>query len=308
MELSSITHIDSSQIADFRADLFITTLGFETRTTSVARLLESLSCRKIALEKGQGIKKYSYRENSSYFLEQGFEILRFETDVPDVDILFGTLSGERIDILIDCTSMPPNWYYEFFKWYYEIQVGNQQVRMRIVYTMANYVRQPGTYKLKAINDFIEEANKLPNPKKVALFLGLGQEKSISESIAKIIGPDLLYLYYADPPAEKRFAQNALVNNHKLINSVPIRNLVAYPIRNGQAIYQNLIDKILPLRDAYSITLIPQGPKIFSVVCMLVHMGYPDIKISYPIFKKPPVADRLPRDEPVVLDILFEGEE
>ncbi len=108
--------------------------------------------------------------------------------------------------------------------------------------------------------------------------------------------------------KKRFVEKIFVNNHKLINEAPIRNLVAYPIRNGQAIYHSLINTILPLRNEYSIVLIPQGPKIFSVVSMLVHMGYPDIRISYPRFKKPSTADREPKDEPVALDILFEGEE
>ena len=84
--------------------------------------------------------------------------------------------------------------------------------------------------------------------------------------------------------------------------------MAYPIRNGQVIYQSLVDTILPLRHEYSIILIPQGPKIFSVVSMLIHMVYPDIRISYPLIKNPPAADRLPMDAPVVLDILFEGED
>jgi hypothetical protein len=65
---------------------------------------------------------------------------------------------------------------------------------------------------------------------------------------------------------------------------------------------------LPLRNEYSIVLIPHGPKIFSMVSMLVYLGYPDIRISYPSFKKHIIADRLPMDEPVVLDILFESEE
>ena len=124
----------------------------------------------------------------------------------------------------------------------------------------------------------------------------------------MIKPDLVYLYYADPPAEKRFVEKVFVNNHKLIHEAPIRNLIAYPIRNGQAIYQSLINTILPLRNEYSIVLIPHGPKIFSIVSMLVHLGYPDIRISYPHFKKQVAANRLPKDKAVVLDILFEGEE
>jgi hypothetical protein len=180
--------------------------------------------------------------------------------------------------------------------------------MRIAYTMAGYVAKSAFRKVKKVNDFLEEEVKYAQSKKTALILGLGQERQVSDSILNMINPDLVYLYYADPPAEKSFVEKVFVNNHKLINEIPIRNLIAYPIRNGQIIYQSLINIILPLRNDYSIVLIPHGPKIFSVVAMLVHLGYPDIRISYPHFKKQTIADRNPMDEPVVLDILFEGEE
>ena len=308
MELSSIKHIESTQIADFKAELFITALGYESRCTTVARKFENNSCRKIALVNKIAIKEFSFQENSNYLETQGFEIIRVESELPQVDAIFQSLNGNTSNVVIDCTNMPPLWYYEFFKWFDEKQAKEGKVRMRIAYTMANYVRQPGSRKVKEIFDFLKDEIRPANGKKVALILGLGQEKNVSDSIFKMINPDLLYLYYADPPAEKRFVEKVFINNHKLINEVPIRNLITYPIRNGQAIYQSLINTILPLRDEYSIVLIPQGPKIFSVVSMLVHLGYPDIRISYPRFKKPPAADRQPNDEPVVLDILFEGEE
>lgn len=308
MELSSIKHIDPTQIADFKADLFITALGYESRSTFVSRKLEGISCRKIALENRGMVKEFSYQDNSSYFEEQGFEIIRIESELPRVDDIFQAFIGNNINVAIDCTNMPPRWYYEFFRWFDDKQAVEGRVRMRITYTMANYVRQPGKRKVKEITDFIVDDLRPVNGKKTALILGLGQEKNVSESIYRMIDPELLYLFYADPPVEKRFVEKVFINNHKLINDAPIRNLIAYPIRNGQAIYQSLINTLLPLRDEYSIVLIPQGPKIFSVVSMLVHMGYPDVRISYPHIKKPPAADRQPKDEPVVLDILFEGEE
>ncbi|MDF1574439.1 MAG: hypothetical protein P1P86_04515 [Bacteroidales bacterium] len=308
MELSAIQHIDSEKVADFKADIFITTLSFETRATNVARMMEQASCKKIALEKVHGVREFSYRDNSSYFEEQGFEVFQVESEIPDVAAILQDLTVNNSRILIDCTSMPPGWYYAFFRWFYEKHNGDGRVNIRIVYTMASYVRQAGSHRVKEISDFLHEEIKPGYAKKTALILGIGHEKKISESIYKFINPDLLYLFYADPPAEKRFVEKVFINNHKLINSVPIRNLISYPIRNGQIIYQSLIDTILPLRNDYTIVLIPQGPKIFSVAAMLVHMGYPDVKISYPVLKKPPLSDRLPRDEPVVLDILFEGEE
>ena len=147
-----------------------------------------------------------------------------------------------------------------------------------------------------------------NKKKTALILGLGHEKNISDSIYKKVNPDLLYLFYSDPAADKKFVEEVFVNNHALINSIAIRNLVPYPIHNGQMIYQTLIDTVLPLRNEYSVIMVPNGPKFFSVVAQLVHLGYPDIQLAYPKYKKPPVVDQYPSDEPVALDVLFEGED
>ena len=308
MELSSILHIDPSELSDFKADVFVATLGYETRCTHISRLLGHLNCTKVALSSKSTIKDFAYEENREYFQSRKFALMEVDSHVPDIGSILGALNGKDLGIMIDCTSMPPSWYYQFFKWVNDNQALQGVVRMRIVYTMANYVHVESSIKVKAIRNFLDAEINNSVQKKKALVLGLGQEKNIGESICKLLKPDLHYLYYADPPVEKRFAEQTFINNHSLINATPIKNMISYPIRNGQAIYQSLINTILPLRNDYSIILVAHGPKIFSVVSMLIHLGYPDVRISYPLFKKPPVLDRSPSGKPVILDILFEGEE
>jgi hypothetical protein len=308
MELSSIQHIEPDQLAHFRPDIFITTLWYESRCTTVSQELEQQSCRKVALIRQEARKDFSYTENKSYFRSRGFEMHEVEGEVPDMDDLLASHKGEHLNMIVDCTSMSPTWYHHFLSWFARMQEGYSRVRMRFAYTMSHYSGHQKDPKVKALIDFLESDQKAPPGKKRALILGLGHERGVGESIFKLVKPDLLYLFYADPPIEKRFVEKVFINNHKLIESMPIRNLVAYPIRNGQSIYQTLIDTILPLRNEYSINLIPHGPKIFSVVAMLLHLGYPDIHISYPVFKKRPISDRLPDENPVVLDVIFEGDE
>ncbi|MCK5135507.1 MAG: hypothetical protein KAR19_06930 [Bacteroidales bacterium] len=309
MELSSIHHIDSEKIHDFDPDLFITTLGYETRCTTIARLFEDRDCRKIALSHSYNhLKEFSYEKNLDYFNERNYEIIPVETAVPDLGVILKHLPEENINIIFDCTSMSQRWYYEFFRWFTEDQVDYASANLRFVYTMANYVDPGPAQKVKRIKEFLKTEERTRRKKKRALILGLGHEENVCEAIYNIVKPDLLYLYYADPPVDKQFVEKVFVNNHALINATPIRNLIAYPLRNGQLIYQSLIDTILPLRNEYEITLVPVGPKIFSVVAMLVHLGYPDTLISYPVFKKRPSVDRHPSGEPVVLDVRFEGEE
>jgi len=307
MELSSILHIDPAQLSDFKADVFVTTLGYESRCTHISQLLEHLDCKKVALFSKQILKDFAYEENRKYFLSNKFALMEVDPHVPELASLLDSLNGKDLGIMIDSTSMPPSWYYQFFKWVNDHQELQGLVRIRIVYTMANYVNMESSIKVKAIRNFLDAEIKNSVKKKKALVLGLGQEKNIGESIYKLIKPERHYLYYADPPVEKRFAEQTFINNHSLISATPIKNLISYPIRNGQAIYQSLINTILPLRNDYSIILVAHGPKIFSVVSILIHLGYPDVRISYPLFKKPPALDRSPSGKPVILDILFEGE-
>lgn len=304
-----MNHIEPDQLTDFEADIFITTLGFESRCTNIARQLENLNCRKIALARSDHIKEFSFRENKAYYTKQHFEIIPVRTLKPDVGSIMEGFSGDSVNIIFDCTSMSPRWYYEFFRWYGEEQDDHSSVTIRIVYTMASYIDHRPTRKVKKVEEFLNvETNLQKKKKKKALIMGLGHEKNICENIYKIVKPDLLYLFYTDPPVDKQFVKDIFINNHTLIDATPIRNLIAYPVRNGQSIYQSLIDTVLPLRNDYSVTLIPQGPKIFSVVAMLLHLGYPDTIISYPVFSKPPTTDKYASGDPVILDVLFEGEE
>ena len=308
MELSAIHHVDPSKIIDFETDIFITTLGYESRCTVIARLFENTSCRKIALSRTDHVKEFAFHKNRAYYLEQEFEIIAVDSNVPDLESILEDHTGHNINIVFDCTSMSPRWYYEFFRWFSENSNHYTTANLRFVYTMACYDDQDPSRKLKSIKELLHTTNNSGKKKKQALIMGLGHEENICDSIYKKVNPDLLYLCYADPPVDKQFVEKVFVNNHALINETAIRNLIAYPVRNGQSIYQSLVDTILPLRNDYAVTLIPQGPKIFSVVAMLVHLRYPDTKISYPVFKKPPAVDRHPCGDPVILDILFEEED
>jgi len=308
MELSSIHHIEPDKLNEFDPDLFITTLGYESRATHIARMLQGLDCIKIALSLTQNLKDYSFEENRAYFETGGYEINPVVSGIPDFESILTPHQKDGIHILLDCTSMPQLWYYELFRWFSESQEAYSSACIRFVYTLAEYVEPGPPQKVKRLMDFARSNQPSGRKKKKALILGLGHEEALCESIHKLINPDLLYLFYADPPVDKQFVEKVFVNNHALINSVHIRNLIAYPIRNGQIIYQKLIDTILPLRNDYHISLVAQGPKIFSLAAMLIHLSYPDTRISYPVIKKRPVIDRHAFGEPVILDVCFEEEE
>ncbi len=287
MELNNIIHTNSDDILDFNPDYFIAASGYETRATMVAKKFSHLECEKIALGFDEHQKDLSRPENDQYFKHNGFKQLIQKTHgSPDFDSIFKGLTSDRVHVLVDISVMTRNWYHELLK-YLQGNIRFEHFHLRIMYCPAIY-SEP--YKLKksiSLNKFSFNDNILSRPrekKKTALVLGLGIEKSISEKVHDIITPDQTILFYADPAMEQKYVENVFINNHGLINKTPIRFLKGFPIKDTRLMYKLLIDTIMPLREEYNIVIVPQGPKIFSLLSMIFQISYPDIELLYPSYK------------------------
>ena len=130
MELSLIQHIDSDKLSDYQSDIFISTLSNESRCLVIPRLLESLSCRKLALTYDGYDRDNLYNENLKYYQEKGYELVDVETEVPDIGVIINALPDSEAKIILDCTSMSQRWYYEFFKFFGESEDEYKSVNLR----------------------------------------------------------------------------------------------------------------------------------------------------------------------------------
>ena len=140
MELSSIQHIDPGKLADFQPDLFIVSLSHETRSTNIAKSLEGISCRKVALCEPDQVKEYNYLANQEYLQDKGFEILELDNGDRDLDYIFKWSAPDDLKILLDCTSMTQLLYHRILNWFTENHQQNS-VQLRLGYTMAAYVNE-----------------------------------------------------------------------------------------------------------------------------------------------------------------------
>jgi hypothetical protein len=310
MELNNIIHTTSGDIHDFDPDFFIAASGYETRATCVAKTVSHLDCKKIAFGFDEYLNDLSRPENDKYFKTNGFKQITQKTHgSPNFESIFSEHTSDRVHVLVDISVMTRNWYHELLK-YLQGNLNFEHFHLRIMYCPAIY-NEP--YKLKknislkkfTFNDNITKRPKVK--KKTALLLGLGIEKNISEKIHNIITPDQTILFYADPAIEQRYVENVFINNHGLINKTPIRFLKGFPIKDTRLMYQLLIDTILPLRQEYNIVIVPQGPKIFSLLSMIFQISYPDIDLLYPSYKIKQIQDRKPHDSFMCVDLEFDSE-
>lgn len=310
MELNNIIHTKPEDILDFEPDLFIAASGYETRAICIPKKFQHLKCKKIAFGFDERRKELSRPANDRYFRENGFSVIIQKThSIPDFSRIFEEFDMKRIHVLIDISVMTKDWYHGLLKYLHEF-LNFEHFHLRIVYCPALYnepTRLKKTISLKKFTFIDEFLDRPKEKKKTALILGLGNEKNISEKVYDQLNPDLCYLLYADPTIEKKYVENVFISNHELINRTPIRYLKDYPLTETQEIFNILLNIILPLRAEFQIVIVPQGPKIFSLLSMVFQISYPDIDLYYPGYKVKQIKDRKPYKRFTTLDLEFDAE-
>jgi hypothetical protein len=311
MELIDFVQIPSESISGFEPDLFIVASGYESRSLVIPQKLNNPGQRKVVLAFTER-QKYLHRpKNDQYFRDNNYEIIYtsgFET--PDYEGIFNDYNQAGLKILIDISVMTRKWYYALLT-FLHLTNRFKRLQIRVCYSPA-FSNAPVLLRRKiSLHSFEKKADQKArhhHQKKTALLLGLGVEIGLSQNIFDKIDPDYAILFYAEPAVQKEYVENVFVTNHNIINRIPIRNMIGYPVLNPVEIYKLFIDTVLPLRDDYHVVIVPQGPKIFSFMTMLFQNNYPDIELVYPGYHLKHAKDRLAYPEITVLDLHYVNEE
>lgn len=311
MELIDFIQIPSETISDFEPDLFIVGSGYESRSLVIPQKMNNPGQRKVVLAFSER-RKYLHRpKNDQYFRNNNYEII-YTTGfgAPDFESIFNDYQQDELKILIDISVMTRKWYYAFLT-FLNITNKFKHLQIRVTYCPAFYdapVQLRRTTSLRSYDTKKSHKKSHRHGKKTALLLGLGIEIGLSQKIFDKINPDQTILLYADPAVQKEYVENIFVTNHSVINRLPIRNMIGYPVLNPLEIYKLLTDTVLPLRSDYHVVIVPQGPKIFSFMTMLFQNNYPDVELICPGYHLKHVKDRLAYPEITGLDLHYVTEE
>lgn len=309
MEITEIIHSKDFELNTLDSDLFIAASGYESRAVSITKklMLESLDRVVIGFEEHQ--KELSRKENDAFFLERDFKFLYSSGMIePDFNALFSKYDQENLTVIVDISVMTKVWYHALLKYFYHSRKF-KQVNLKVIYNPASY-STPKKVKRVTLSSFelVERKRQTPNDNKpTALVMGLGVEQQLAQLVHEQVNPERTFLLYADPSAQQEYVENLFVSNHNLINNISIRDLSPYNVKDTQEIYDRLVEIILPLRQHFRVVIVPQGPKIFSLMAMVFRISYPDIQLFYPQFKSRHLVDRKPMDDLTMMELVFEAD-
>lgn len=310
MELINVVHAPDGEISDFNADLFIAATGYESRSICIPEIISAKNCKKAVIAYKDHKSDVARPANDNFFKENGYEFI-YATgfEIPEISHLFNQFQSQEIKLMIDISVMTRQWYHSMLKFISELR-GFSKITLKLVYcptVFSERIKISHKIELKKLSMHKDTRISSAEKKPSALIMGLGNEVGISNKVYAIIKPAKMFLLHADPALNKEYIENIFINNHSLINLIPIKDLRSYPINNTAEIYSLLLDLILPLRLDYKIIIVPQGPKILALMSMILQMSYPDIELHFPHYKRKQIQDRVSFNDYTSVDLNFESE-
>jgi len=310
VELIDITHIEKQSVTDFYPDLIIAASGYESRAICITEYFTTLHSEKVVLAFKDHARDHARKENDRYFSEGGYKFISCSAkSTPDYKSVFAGFDQLQLNVFVDMSAMPRKWIHSLLVYLHQCNE-NESIKLRIAYCPAVFtppLRLHGQIKLKSISlngvdRFNEDATR-----KTALLIGLGTEPGLGKNIHQRINPDVTYLFCPEKSIEKQYAEAMLINNHELIESIPIRHFIGYDIADTESIYKLLIDRILPLRGTHRIAIAINGPKIFALIAMVLQLTYPDLELIYPSTRRLKTTDKKPIRNLSAIDLEFNAE-
>lgn len=309
MEITELIHDPSSTLPDFKPDLFIAGSGYESRSTCIPSRFNDPGERKLVIAFKECQKVLHRKENDRYFSERNYEFLwTAEDEAPAYNEIFEAMNSSTLRVMVDISVMTRVWYHALLKYLY-LSAPSKKIHLRIVYCPALFY-EPAGYRRKIRLRWLDMSDgtngKPRKTKDLFMMLGLGSEKELGNMVYEKLKPNHMRLFYADPAIHKSYVETVFVGNHRLINHTDIKNLVPFALMDTKHLYKTMLDHLLPARHEHKVVIVPQGPKIFSIISMILQLNYPDVGIAFPQYKSKHIIDKKPFNNQLFLDILFEA--
>ncbi len=235
-------------------------------------------------------------------VQQGGKLMEY------FDSILKTCRSKEIAILFDYSEMPETWYAGLFE--YLLKHDLPCSRLTICFS---YV--PVTYRAPAGGSFFKSARPLIHGSKVnngniqkALIMDLGFSPQKALYLIRKIKPHSVFLLYPDPALNLEYTGKILQLNQSLILKAEPSHLVPYPIQDTEKAEEIISSLAFDLRLSYRVLLAPLGPKIFTLLCLMVYARFPDIEIWSTGSAEDLAQHEFPLHDPLVIKSVFTRED
>jgi hypothetical protein len=287
MELTHLNQIDFDELQLEKIDCMFSTAENQPRCIFLAENLSSRVFKKILLNpENSGQKPAS--KYISQFVKLGF--IQQEGPLNDPESMDRLLSGicnvksRQINIAVDYSCMPKKMYAMFIDCITRNVFQADRINLFLSYTPKVFERSPGKQAMDYFGPMLFNRDKLKNKKPISLIVSLDHNSgSVYEAVNKV-KPHKILAFIPHCSHDPGYSDIVCEQNRLLLAKLDVQNIISYECNQPDEINSLLTSICLDERVNSEVVIVPQGPKTFSMVSMLLSVRYPDIKLWEIIFK------------------------
>jgi len=293
------------------SDLFIAAVGYETRARFAAEHLTPQARKKIAVAFPDRKSDFDYPRNLAWYRKSGFETPEVHDQSFQMwcdSVFVGMEKGEEssLSVCVDVSSMTRFRMAVIVDTLRKLK-SVSKVRALFLYSLAQFSRAPQTCSpnlhvdpvLACFAGWPVDPDRGP----VAI-VGLGYEQDKALGAVEHIQASQIWAF--SPTSEdRRYTRAQEEANKTLLESIPLDRRLAYPVNQPLDSFVRLESLTHRILRTDNLVLLPFGPKIFALCCILIGCLYSQVavwRVSAGETEEP--LNRIPNGELCGLDVDF----
>jgi hypothetical protein len=281
MKINELKKSSIKIIQELYFDLIITSTGFENRGSYLIESFNFNSKKNISLGFKEN-KVLSKEHNDEIFKNNSFDIIEVDDNSHEgilkiIDENISCIKKKNINILVDISTMSSLMYASILKYFNKCNEYDE-VNIYFSYTQAIFSKPTSKKSLKFNNPINILNNIESTDKKIALIIGLGYDKDKALGLYEYFQSDLndMFLFIT---SNNEYSEDVKSNNDELIKAIDENNIIYYDIENIPYLTSNLNSLVNFLSNMnYRIAIVPTGPKVFSLVSLIVSMYNSNVSV------------------------------
>jgi hypothetical protein len=298
-------------------DLFVASLGFETRARFLLSRFGQLATKKVACG-FESRKEHSYRDNYNAFRSAGFEVADHREE--DFAAWWTKILGAAVEsrkgndralrLCVDVSSMSRYRMATIVGSFLELNHG-PPIIADFLYSVAVFSQPPqdggGPIAVCAPATSVFSGWWTEPEQPSVVVFGLGYEEGKAVGALEYLEPKLVWAFR--PTGEDRRYDAALeLANANLWDVVPRQNIISYQVDRPFECFSMLESLSYGNTVSSRVTLVPLGPKIFSLCCLLVaSVQWPKVAVwRVSSGQNEPALDRRPSGKVIAIRAAFQA--
>lgn len=282
LQIKSLTRADYESA---HYDVLVSALGFEARAVAIAKMLGNQSERKVAFgfdhNHSEAFEKnFNWFQLNDFLLLIGLDSAQFQTnfdgEIVEPMLALSSKSVRRLAVDISC----------FDRLRLALIVNSVKrlcaagIETHFFYSLAAFTPPSLSKGRNEVAGPVHRsfAGRFLDPSRpLALVAGLGYE------VGKVVGAAeyvqamrVIALVPESPIAE--YEPEVIAANKLLIDDLPSQDVIRYKVDDPQRIVATLDAICNGLSSNHNLVLLPGGPKIFALACLLTHLIHSDTSV------------------------------